>query len=127
MNLKPVQGRVLLFSPVRSRVIGKTGVLFKAETHLKIGEYTETRLCWVADWANDCKTLVQENLSRKGAVVAIPDSFCYIHNDLDLWDDYKKDPAFAGLVKYAEKYKCDIETKMVHENSIAAEVEDTWK
>lgn len=116
-----------MFSPTRARVMGKTGKLYRPETTLKHGEYTESRLCWVVAWADDCKILPREGLAEKGKLVTIPDSFCFIHNDVDLWDEYKDDPAFIGLTNYAEQYKCDIETKMVHEGSICAELEDLWK
>ena len=112
MNLKPILGRVLMFSPTKPRKTGNLGLIYRPEQSLKHGEYTQSRFCWIVSWADDCKTLVRENLNEKGKVVAIPDSFCFIHNDVDLWDDFKDDPAFIGLKTYAEQYDCDIETKM---------------
>ena len=121
--MKPLFRRVLMFSPTQEKKIGK-GVLWGNEKNLKHGEYTRCRPCWIFSWADDCKTLIQENLNKVGKLVLIPDSFCLIQNDINLWPEYEHRVEFAGLKDDCEKFSADVDTKMVHENSLIAEVLD---
>lgn len=82
------------------------------------GNMTRSEDIFVLSTADDCKTKWS-----KGQHLLVSDAFELEPVDLDLWEKYENDPAFAKLKKFNDEVQGKIVTTIVHETSILAEVE----
>lgn len=116
MNLRPRNHRVLVFQvPLRQRT---EGGIYLARSSYKA--YSRAEDLWIIRAADDC----DQGPWTPGQHVLVSDAFELDPTDFDLWQQYQDDPKFAALKKFAEGYEGEIATKLVHEDSIMAVVDD---
>jgi hypothetical protein len=92
----------------------KSGLYLPSQSR---GMLTRAEDVWVLSWADKCRLPWE-----KGQHLLIADGFELEPGDMDLWDTYKDDSAFADLRKFVEEVEGRVRTTIVHEESILAEV-----
>src|SRR5690242_4399268 len=114
MSWKPRNRRMFVFCvPKRLKFSGST--LFRPNEIT--GSLSRAEDIWVLSWADDCQFTW-----RKGYHGLIDDGFELEPVELDLWEEHQQDPEFESMRKFVEDCQGTVETKIIHEKSIMAEV-----
>lgn len=112
----PLKKRLFVFAvKERSRFRLKSGLYLPNSSR---GNLTRAEDVWVLNAASDCFLKWEQ-----GKHLLITDGLELEPVDLDLWNKYKLEPAFADLNKFAEDVCGKVVTSIIHEDSILAEVE----
>jgi len=117
MNWRPRNRRLFCFAvPYRGKFQGST--LYQPKDIL--GSLSRAEDIWVLAWADDCQFTW-----HKGFHGLLDDGLELEPSNLDLWEEHKDDPEFAEMKQFVEEVEGIVETKIVHERSILAEVSKT--
>ena len=112
---KPLKRRIFVFAVRdRQRMRTKSGLYLGNSNR---GNFTRAEDVWVLRAAEDCRYPW-----LKAQHLLISDAFELEPVELGLWDKYKDDVEFDYLKKFAEDCAGNVETCIIHEESILAEV-----
>lgn len=112
----PIKRRLFVFTVrERSRMISHSGLYLPNSSR---GILTRSEDVWILNAASDCRMKW-----TKGQHLLISDGFEFEPVDLDLWDNHFEDEAFHQLKKFSDDVCGKVQTMIVHEDSILAEVE----
>ena len=112
---KPLGRRIFVFGVRnRQRMPNKSGLYVPNSSR---GNMTRAEDLFVLNPASDCKFKW-----AKGQHVLVSDGFELEPYDFEFWDQYKDDPEFQELKKFAESVEGNIVSTVIHEDCILAEV-----
>lgn len=110
--LRPRNHRLLVFQvPFRQKL--DCGLYAPRATYKA---FSRAEDIWIIAAANDC----DQGPWVKGMHGVVSDAFELDPTDFDLWEQLKDDPAFVGLKEFAAGCEGEIQTKLVHEDSVLA-------
>lgn len=113
--IKPRNRRIIVFQLVeRQKIAGSSLYMPNASR----GSYTRAEDFWVLNSADDCRLPWP-----KGTHGLVSDGFELEPINLELWEEYKSDPAFVELRSYEQELEGKVVTKLLHEDSVLALVE----
>ena len=80
------------------------------------GYHAGAQKIWVISHGPDCS-----EKWKPGTVLYVKDGFELEQaGGLDLWEDFKDDPAFESLRKFSEETESEVITKLTFESSVVA-------
>lgn len=116
MTIRPRNNRVLVFQvPFRQKT--ESG-LYLARSSYKA--YSRAEDLWIIAAADDCEL----GPWTKGMHVMASDAFELDPTDFEMWEQYCDDPLFRECRAFADGFEGEIQTKLIHEDSIIAIFDD---
>lgn len=107
---KPLHRKIFAFIvPERNRIAGS--ILYQPQANR--GSLSSVQDIWILSVAKDCRSDW-----KRGDHCFITDGFEAEPVDLDLWDEYRDRPEFAGLRAFVESVEGKVKTTVVHEDSV---------